>query len=75
MAGAIRMITVYRSNLDTTSEYLMVNSATGSIAEVTFDRSFWVSSIIGNTITSPDILGTYIGTYDEFAQRFPEYFL
>ena len=75
MAGAIRMIHVYRSNLKGTSDYLMVNSNTASIAELTFNSSFWTSTIISNAITSPEALGAYICTYDEFVQLYPEYFL
>ena len=76
MAGAIRMIQVYRSNLKgSKSDYLLVNSNTASIAELTFNRSFWTSTIIGNAITSPEIIRAYICTYDEFIQLYPEYFL
>lgn len=75
MSGAISMIKVYRSNLKDRSDYLMVNSNTASIAELTFNRSFWTSAIIGNAITSPEIIGAYICTYDEFVQLYPEYLL
>lgn len=66
------MITVYHSAAPVAT-FLLVNTHTGSIAA--FGSNFWTSTIIGNINTSPELVGAYICTYDEFVQLYPEYFL
>ena len=66
------MITVYHSDAPI-SAFLLVNTYTGSIAA--FSSNFWTSTIIGNINTSPELVGAYIGTYDEFITIYPEYCL
>ena len=66
------MITVYHSAAPAFA-FLLVNTHTGSIAA--FSSNFWTSTIIGNINTSPELVGAYICTYDEFVQLYPEYFL
>ena len=66
------MITVYHSAAPV-STFLLVNTHTGSIAA--FSSSFWTSTIIGNINTSPELVGAYIGTYDEFVTIYPEHCL
>ena len=66
------MITVYHSAAPVAT-FLLVNTYTGSIAAL--GSSFWTSTIIGNINTSPELVGAYICTYDEFVQLYPEYFL
>lgn len=66
------MITVYNSATPA-YDFLVVNTYTGSIAA--FSSNFWTSTIIGNINTSPELVGAYISTYDEFVQLYPEYLL
>ena len=66
------MITVYHS-VAPAFTFLLVNTHTGSIAA--FGSNFWTSTIIGNINTSPELVGAYIGTYDEFITIYPEYCL
>ena len=66
------MITVYHSAAPVAT-FLLISTWTGSIAA--FGSNFWTSTIIGNINTSPELVGAYIGTYDEFVQLYPEYFL
>ena len=66
------MITVYHSAAPVAT-FLLVNTYTGSIAA--FGSNFWTSTIIGNINTSPELVGAYIGTYDEFVTIYPEYLL
>ena len=66
------MITVYHSAAPVFT-FLLVNTYTGSIAA--FSSNFWTSTIIGNINTSPELVGAYIGTYDEFVTLYPEYCL
>lgn len=65
------MITIYHSAAPAYT-FLLVNTWTGSISA--FSSNLWTSAI-GNINTSPEIVGAYIGTYDEFVQRYPEYFI
>lgn len=66
------MITVYYSAAPACT-LLLVNTYTGSIA--VFSSNFWTSTIIGNINKSPELVGAYIGTYDEFVTMHPEYLL
>ena len=66
------MITVHHSAAPAFT-FLLVNTWTGSIAA--FSLNFWTSTIIGNINTSPELVGAYIGTYDEFITLYPEHFL
>ena len=66
------MITVYHSAAPVAT-FLVVNTWTGSIAA--FGPNFWTSTIIGNINKSPELVGAYIGTYDEFVTLYPEYCL
>ena len=69
------MIFVYNSKMLSPSKFLMVNNITNSIAVMNSTKSFWVSPIIGNVSTTPEMLGDCIGTYDEFIQLYPEYII
>ena len=71
MAGAIRMIHVYRAKTPSPFEFLLVNSNTGSIVPLNMQASFWVSKVIGNADESPGMLSEYIGTYEEFVTLYP----
>ena len=68
------MITVYHSAAPVFT-FLLVNTYTGSIVPFYINSSFWTSITIGNINTSPELVGAYIGTYDEFVTLYPEYCL